>query len=86
MLLEQVRRLLAHAHVDLKPVIDLADTVRVNAYEHPESVKERVHLRTVGEVFPHASRVSRKVDLDHPDEYVDGRARGPDRRRQRRAR
>lgn len=75
MLLEQVRRLLAHAHVDLKPVVDLADAVRVNAYEHPESVKERVHLRTVGEVFPHASRVSRTVDMDHPVEFDED---GPD--------
>ncbi|GAB2445638.1 hypothetical protein GCM10027062_28050 [Nocardioides hungaricus] len=75
LLVEQVRRLLGHAHVDLKPVVDLADTFRVNAYEHPESVKERVHLRTVGEVFPHASRVSRKVDMDHPVEWrADGSA------------
>ena len=71
MLLEQVSRMLPHAQVDLKPVVDLADTLRVNAYEHPESVKERVHLRTVGEVFPHATRVSRRVDMDHPVEYVD---------------
>lgn len=75
LLLEQVRRLLAHAHVDLKPVVDLADAVRVTAYEHPESVKERVHLRTVGEVFPHASRVSRTVDMDHPVEFDED---GPD--------
>ena len=69
LLLDQVRRLLAHAHVDLKPTIDLADAIRVNAYEHPEAVKERVHLRTVGEAFPHATRVSRRVDMDHPVEY-----------------
>ena len=69
LLLEQVRRLLGHAHVELKPVIDLHDRTRVNAYEHPEAVKERVHLRTIGEVFPHATRVSRAVDIDHPAEY-----------------
>lgn len=69
LLLDQVRRLLGHAHVDLKPVVDLHEGARVNAYEHPESVKERVHLRTVGEVFPHASRVSRAVDMDHPQEW-----------------
>jgi hypothetical protein len=34
-----------------------------------------VHLRTVGEVFPHASRFSRTVDMDHPIEYLHG---GPD--------
>ncbi|GAB6983612.1 hypothetical protein [Nocardioides pyridinolyticus] len=75
-LLDQVARMLAHAHVDLKPVVDLADHARVNAYEHPESVKERVHLRTVGEVFPHASRVSRRIDMDHPVEYVHGGPEG----------
>ncbi|CAI9409592.1 hypothetical protein [Nocardioides sp. T2.26MG-1] len=69
LLLDQVTRLLGHAHVDLKPVIDLHDRTRVNAYEHPETVKERVHLRTVGEVFPHATRISRHVDIDHPVEY-----------------
>ncbi|HEY0904538.1 MAG TPA: hypothetical protein VGE14_11670 [Marmoricola sp.] len=69
LLLDQVRRLLGHAHVELKPVIDLHDRTRVNAYEHPEAIKERVHLRTIGEVFPHATRVSRSVDIDHPAEY-----------------
>ena len=76
MLLEQVARMLPHTRVDLKPVVDLADHLRVNAYEHPESVKERVHLATVGEVFPHASRVSRWVDMDHPVEYVHGGPEG----------
>ena len=65
-LLGQIKRLLGHAHVTLKPVIDLASAASVNAYEFPETVKERVHLRSPGEVFPHASRLSRKVDLDHP--------------------
>lgn len=69
LLVQQVTRLLRHANVELRPVIDLADRVRVNAYEHPEAVKLRTHLRCVGEVFPHASRVSRRVDMDHPDPY-----------------
>jgi hypothetical protein len=69
LLVERVRELLGHAHVELMPVVDLAETTRVSAYEHPESVKERVHLRTVGEVFPHACRVSRHVDTDHPIEW-----------------
>ncbi|HEU5038156.1 MAG TPA: hypothetical protein VFT70_14200, partial [Nocardioides sp.] len=75
LLLDQVIRMLGHAHVTLKPVLDLSDTLRVNAYEHPESVKERIHLRTVGDVFPHATRVSRHVDMDHPRDY---REDGPD--------
>ena len=64
-LLGQVKRVLGHAHVSLRPVVDLTSTTSVNAYEFPESMKERIHLRSPGEVFPHASRMSRKVDLDH---------------------
>jgi len=69
LLLEQVRRLLGHANVTLKPVVDLADRVSVNAYEHPETVKERVHLRTLGEVFPYGRATGRSVDMDHPVPY-----------------
>ncbi|MEJ7834248.1 MAG: hypothetical protein WKF79_15145, partial [Nocardioides sp.] len=68
-LLDQVRRLLAHTNVTLKPVIDLNTGASVNAYEHPEAIAERVFLRHPGEVFPHATRTSRRVDLDHPDPY-----------------
>ena len=69
MLLERLARLLGHSRIDLKPVIDLNTGASVNAYEHPESMKERSHLRNPGEVFPHASRMSRKVDHDHPNPY-----------------
>ena len=69
LLLEQVRGLLGHANVALKPVVDLADRVSVNAYEHPETVKERVHLRTLGEVFPYGRATGRSVDMDHPVPY-----------------
>lgn len=74
LLLDQVRDLLGHAHVSLRPVIDLHDRTSVNAYEHPEAVKERTHLRQPGDAFPHASRTTRSVDLDHPVAY---RASGP---------
>jgi hypothetical protein len=69
LLLDQVRALLGHANVTLKPVVDLADRVSVNAYEHPETVKERVHLRTLGEVFPYGRATGRGVDMDHPVPY-----------------
>ena len=69
MLLEQLRRLVGHARIVVKPVIDLNQGASVNAYEHPEAVKERTHLRTCGEIFPHAARTSRHLDVDHPDPY-----------------
>ncbi len=65
-LLAQVKRTLGHSAVTVRPVLDLTTTTSVNSHEFPESVKERVHLRTPGETFPHASRISRLVDLDHP--------------------
>ncbi len=69
MLLDQVRRLLGHAHVDLQPVIDLNTGASVNCYEHPAAMVERGRLRNPGEVFPHGSRASRHTDSDHPDPY-----------------
>lgn len=67
--LAQVRDLLAHAHVTTVPVIDLNQMVSVNAYDHPEGLKERVRLTRPVDAFPHACRVSRAVDLDHPVPY-----------------
>ena len=65
----QVRDLLGGAEVVVRPVIDLNAGASTSAYEHPEAVKERSHLRMAGEVFPHAARTSRSVDLDHPVPY-----------------
>ena len=68
-LLDELAGLLGHARVTLAPVIDLNTSISVNGYEHPEAVKERTRLRTVGDVFPHAQTISRKTDMDHPDPY-----------------
>jgi hypothetical protein len=69
MLLEELSALLGHARVTLVPVVDLATSVSVNGYEHPQAVKDRTHLRTVGDVFPHAATISRRADMDHPTPY-----------------
>jgi hypothetical protein len=61
--------LLARTDLVVKPVIDLHDRVRTTAYEHPESVKERVHLTTGGDYWPYATSTSRAVDYDHPIPY-----------------
>ncbi|HEU4811087.1 MAG TPA: hypothetical protein VFT00_02985 [Nocardioides sp.] len=76
LLVRQVADLLGHANVSLQPVIDLRDAVSTNAYEHPESLKERVWLTTAGDYFPYATGTSRDVDYDHPDPYVAGGRRG----------
>jgi hypothetical protein len=72
--LAQLTELLGHTRVAVQPVIDLRDQISVNRYEHPTRIKERIHLQHPGDAFPHASRVSRKVDLDHRVAY---RAQGP---------
>ena len=63
--------LLARTHLVVKPVIDLSDRVRSTAYEHPESLKERVHLTTGGDYWPYATSTSRNVDYDHPIPFRD---------------
>lgn len=69
--LAQLQVLLAGASVSVRPVIDLADRVRTTAYEHPEALRERVHLITGGDYWPFATSTSRQVDLDHPTAYDD---------------
>lgn len=73
--------LLGRTDLRIQPVKDLSDRVRYTAYEHPESLRDQVHLVTGGDYWPYASSTSRKVDLDHPtsfDHGDDGRDLPPD--------
>jgi hypothetical protein len=70
-LVDQLRRLLGHAELVVKPVIDLNTSRSVNGYEHPADVIERGLLRTTGDVFPHAGSQSRRLDNDHPNRFAD---------------
>lgn len=64
---------LGHAQVSVRPVIDLADQQAFDCYEHPDSLDERIHLRSPADSFPHANQVSRRLDDDHVIPYVPGR-------------
>lgn len=75
--LAQLPELLARTRVVVRPVIDLSDRVRTTAYEHPESLKERLHLVTGGDYWPYATSTSRRVDVDHPTPYADPGDGGP---------
>jgi hypothetical protein len=66
-----LQSLLARTHLTIKPVLDLSDRVRTTAYEHPESLKERIHLTTGGDYWPYATSTNRRVDYDHPTPYDD---------------
>ncbi len=76
-LLAQVQDLLVrHPSITVVPVIDLHAGRSVNGYEHPSDVKRRTELRTVGDVFPHATAVfnrsrrgGRPPDHDHTRPY-----------------
>lgn len=63
---------LGHTHVTVRPVVDLADQVSFDAYEHPDSLAERIHLRNPADSFPHANQVTRRLDLDHVVAYRPG--------------
>ncbi len=69
--LTRLQALLARTQLTVKPVLDLAARVRSTAYEHPESVKERVHLTTGGDYWPYATSTARRVDYDHPIPFRD---------------
>ena len=69
--LSQLQTLLGRTQLRVQPVIDLSDRVRATAYEHPGSLKERVHLTTGGDYWPFATSTSRRVDFDHPIPYDD---------------
>jgi hypothetical protein len=77
----RLTELLRGSVVDVKPVKDLSNRVRYTVYEHPESLRDQVHLITCGDYWPFASSTSRKVDMDHPTPYDhgdDGRDPPPD--------
>ena len=66
-----LQELLARTALTVKPVLDLSDRIRTTAYEHPESLKERVHLVTGGDYWPYATSTARNLDYDHPIAYDD---------------
>jgi hypothetical protein len=63
---DQVRTWCGHpdAKVTVKPVIDLADHVSVDAYEVPDRIAEPVALRDLACVFPWCTRPARRLKAD----------------------
>lgn len=69
----QLHEVLGHADVTVTPVLDLAHRRRVDAYEHPETVKDHVWVQTGGDCFPWTPRSATRdgVDYDHAVPYDD---------------
>ncbi|MCY7402938.1 MAG: hypothetical protein LH477_18665, partial [Nocardioides sp.] len=69
----QLAEVLGNAHVTVTPVLDLQMRRRVDAYEHPEVVKDHVWTQTGGDCFPFSPRTATRdtVDYDHSIPYDD---------------
>ncbi len=71
---DQVRTWCANpdTHLVVKPVIDLNDHIRVDAYEIPDRLREQAVLRDGTCVFPWCSRPARSCDIDHSVPHARG--------------
>jgi hypothetical protein len=69
----QLHEVMGHADVTVTPVLDLRMRRRVDAYEHPEVVKDHVWVQTGGDCFPFTPRSATRdgVDFDHAVPYDD---------------
>jgi hypothetical protein len=70
LLATQLKELLGHDQVILKPVIDLNQHIDVNAYEIPTRIREHVRLAQPVERFPYSTtETTPRTDLDHIQPY-----------------
>jgi 5-methylcytosine-specific restriction endonuclease McrA len=65
LMLEQVKGWCQQGKVTVKPVIDLNQRLSTDSYDIPDRIREQVLLINPTCVFPHCSRPSRGLDLDH---------------------
>ena len=69
-LVTRLSELLGHNQVVLQPVIDLNDTISVDAYEIPRRISEHLKLRYPIEQFPYGTaETGINTDLDHIKPY-----------------
>jgi hypothetical protein len=66
-----------HCQLTIKPVIDLAGQVPVDAYEVGDHRREAVHLRTPCDIWPWADNRTRGQDIDHTEPYRSPDEGGP---------
>lgn len=66
---DQVRELLGHGNVTVKPVLDPENAPGVDGYEATDRLQEAVRILTPADAFPFATGCSRQTDLDHTIPY-----------------
>jgi hypothetical protein len=71
---EQIRQWCGnpHAQITVKPVVDLAEHIHVEAYETPDRLKDQNTLVDVHCVFPHCTQPAQRCDQDHAVPYAEG--------------
>jgi len=74
----RVRRLLGdRCQVIVKPVLDLAEDMPVDAYELPVRLREILRLRQPASVFPYGVNTGRGMEADHTFPYLPMDRGGP---------
>lgn len=70
-LVQALSELLGHADIAVQPVLDLAGRVRIDAYEHPDPIKDQSWHLAGGDCFPFSPRSATRavVDFDHCTPY-----------------
>ena len=61
----QIRQLLGHARIEVRPVFNPDGIIPVDDYEIPAPMRRAVLQRHRHEIFPYGSRSSASLDLDH---------------------
>lgn len=75
--LDRVRTWLGHAHVTVKPVLDVAGQTPVDAYETPDALRDALYVRNPVDAWPYATNAARTRDADHTIPYLPPDEGGP---------
>ncbi|QWZ09421.1 hypothetical protein KRR39_06535 [Nocardioides panacis] len=75
---QQVRDLLGHCRVTVRPVLDLRDQLPVDTHEIPTAMREALRLSRPTSVFPFSqTQTQAEPDLDHTIAYLSPDRGGP---------
>ncbi len=74
---ESLAALLGHYRVTVRPVLDLAGQVPVDAYEIPHAMREALRLARPTSIFPWTRSGASTIQLDHTHPYLHPDRGGP---------